>query len=80
MQNLVIDASKYDIFKLSSDGSSLSFGGDISVVSNKLVFFKNLLLAYVDSYLVVALTIHNLMTKGITVDQNRLVNELHIAI
>lgn len=39
-----------------------------------------MLVAYVDAYLVVGLTIHNVMMNNLTVDQNRLVNELHVAV
>lgn len=68
VKNLAIDAKRHGLFNLSADGTELSVADDINIVQQKLAFFKNLLVAYVDSYLVVALTIHNLMFKNITVD------------
>jgi hypothetical protein len=35
---------------------------------------------YIDSYFIVATTINILMEKGVVIDQQKLVNELHLGV
>ena len=46
----------------------------------KLEFFKNLLQAYIDSYLVVLYAIYGIMENGTVIEQQKLVNGLHVGI
>lgn len=46
----------------------------------KLEFFKNLLQAYIDSYLVVMYAIYGIMENGTVIEQQKLVNGLHVGI
>lgn len=43
-------------------------------------FFKNLSQSYIDSYFVVALTLQRMMQAGCVMEQQKLVNEIHIAV
>jgi len=78
VKKLVLEGQKQGLYILNSEVTQLSLGENGN--SSKFQFFMNMLLAYVDTYLVVGLTLHNIMMKNLRVDQNRLVNELHIVI
>ena len=80
VKKLVLVGQKQGLYVVNEEGTQLSLGQNEKVNSYKFAFFQNLLLAYIDAYLVVGLTMHNIMMKNLTVDQNRLVNELHIAV
>jgi hypothetical protein len=43
-------------------------------------FISNLLLSYIDTYLIVAETLYSIMELGITIEQNKLVGHLHESI
>ena len=51
-----------------------------SVAKNSLRFLRDLLQSYVDSYLIVAQTISCLQEMGVTIEQSKLLSQLHLSI
>lgn len=59
--------------------------GQVSLIQksnakNALAFLRGLLLSYVDSYLIVAQTIGQMQELGVTIEQRKLVSQLHLSI
>jgi len=42
--------------------------------------FKSLLQTYIDSYLIVGMTVNGLMETSVIIEQTKLVNELHVGV
>ena len=70
-------AIKYEIFKISEET------GEIRALEqgrNKLKFFGILLQKFIDTYFIVMYTINELMEKNFVIEQQKLVNQLHVGI
>ncbi len=61
------------------DNGKISLATD-RVTKNVFKFLRGLLKSYVDSYLVVAHTISGLQEAGVTIEQRKLLSQLHIGI
>ena len=61
------------------DGDYLTINGNKQTHS-KLKFLGNLMQPFVDSYFIACCLVHTLMEKGLVIDQERLVSELHLGI
>ena len=80
VSKLIKDGQKQGLYVLNEAGTHLSLSKRGRFNAYMFPFMKNMLLAFVDTYMVVGLTIQNIMARNLNVDQNRLVNELHIVV
>ena len=69
----------YQIFSLDKQAGTVKIL-NTPIAKRSLLFLKELLQSYIDSYYLVLTTINCLLELGITLDQKKLTGELHLLV